>query len=225
MISPDKIDLLLRIGAFVVPSLVALIVPVITSLWLARRMATYQTRLNKDLEDYKKEISKDLELHKAQLHTAFQKQLYQFQTRYSLLHQKRAAAIETLFQLLAKVQNDLQIWAAWEFLPGKETIEEFMEKTHEDFQSLINFYDEKRIYFDEEIGNGVLNIVKTTRMLLDSHKNIERSKKAIPELAAQLKYQAGTIIDQNIHPVMNQLENRFRNLLSAEPASSELERK
>jgi hypothetical protein len=46
------------------PTLAAVIVPVLTYLWLARRMARYQMQLNKDIEGYKIDLNKGLEDHK-----------------------------------------------------------------------------------------------------------------------------------------------------------------
>jgi uncharacterized membrane-anchored protein YhcB (DUF1043 family) len=79
-----------EIAKIAVPSLVALIVPFVTYRWLTRRMADYQTILSKEIEDYKKDISKELENYKFQLQSDFQTKFYEFQTRYSLFHQKQA---------------------------------------------------------------------------------------------------------------------------------------
>ena len=194
----QEVEVWLRLASVAVPSIVALIVPVITYRLLMRKMADYQTQLSKDMadyqnqlskgiEDHKKGISKELELYKLQLQSSFQTKLYEFQTRYSLLHQKRAEAIEKLFGLLAKVQNDLQIWAYWGAVPRKETKEEFFLKTQEDFQNMIDYFDEKRIYFDEEIKNSLLQLVRVIQLILDSHNSIESASRSIPILADQIK--------------------------------------
>jgi hypothetical protein len=222
-LSPE-VEFWLRIASILVPSGVALLVPLITYLWLTRRLASYQTELSKELEDYKKDISRDLETHKLQLQANFQMRFYEFQTRYSLLHQKRAEAIEKLFELLAKVQNDLQIWASWERISHRETIEEFYVKTQDHFQNLVDFYDEKRIYFDEDIGTAVLNMVGTTQMLLDSHGSIENLRKSFPDWAESMKGNAHKIINQHIHPVMNQLVSRFKQILSADSPIAHIEK-
>src|SRR5229473_2785187 len=149
-------------GTFVV------VVQILLAYWLSRVTERLKRDLSKEIEDYKKVISKELEAYRIQLQAEFQTKFHEFQTRYSLLHQKRAEAIETLFALLAKVQNDLQVRAAWENLSRKETKLEWHIKTREDFQRLIDFYDEKRIYFDIPISTCVRAIVGTVTLLLDN---------------------------------------------------------
>ena len=217
------IDFWLKAG----PTLAAVIVPLLTYLWLARRMARYQTQLNKDierykidlskeLESYKANITKELESHKLQLQSAFQIKFYEFQTRYSLLHQQRAEAIVKLFKLLARVEMDLQNWANWDVLRRTDTKEEFYAKTQERFQEAIEFHDENRIYFDDEITKSVQSLVRTTELLFSNHYTIEVAANSHPALAEDLKQQARRIVEQNVIPIMKQLQGKIRILLSPE---------
>lgn len=95
-------DFWLKVAGVVIPALTTYIVVRATH-GLARKMADYQTVLNKELEEHKRDISRGLEDHKFQLQSSFQTKFYEFQTRYSLLHQKRAEAIEKLFELFVMV--------------------------------------------------------------------------------------------------------------------------
>src|SRR5262245_60533391 len=88
-----------------IPSLISLIVPFITYRLITRKMADYKLQLNKDLEGYKHELQ-----------SSFQTRFYEFQTRYSLLHQKKAEAIEKLYSLLVRVHKDLRTWVNSEAL-------------------------------------------------------------------------------------------------------------
>jgi hypothetical protein len=193
------------------PTLAAVIVPFVTYLWLGRK-----------IEQYKTVLSKDLENHKSQLQYEYQLKFYEFQTRYSWLHQRRAEAIEKLFALAARVQNDLRVWMGWENFPHKETKEEFYVITQEHFQNLIDFHDEKRIYFDEEIQRGVVMFVKATRYILDSHESVEDTKERVPELSNWIQNNAINLLDQTIRPLMIGLEDNFKELLSAETPSHNL---
>lgn len=200
----------------VISGLLVILVQILSTLWLSKNTERYKRDLSKDIEDYKKVISRELEDYKVQLQAEFQTTFYEFQTRYSLLHQKRAEAIETLFALLAKVQNDLQVWAAWKNLSRKESKLEWHIKTRDDFQRLIDFYDEKRIYFDTPIGTCVRAIVGTVTLLLDNQGSIESLRESVPEAAEQMQANATNIIDENIHPLMHRLEERFKQMLAAE---------
>jgi hypothetical protein len=225
MQNAQNISWLAVLAPSLITGLFVVIVQILSAYWFSKKTEGYKKDLSKEIEDYKKGISKELESHKTQLQSDFQTTFYQFQTRYSLLHQKRAEAIEKLFGLLAKVQNDLQIWANWEARSHKETKEEFYSKTREHFQHFIEFHDEKRIYFDQEIQDGVSKIVKTTNLLLSGHDSIEFLSNSLPELASEMKDSARNIFDLAIHPVMEQLENKFKRLLAAELPNYQLERK
>ncbi|SRR6266516_256539 len=205
-----------------ITGLFVVLVQILLAYWLSRVTERHKKDLSKEIEDYKKVISKELDGYRIQLQAEFQTRFHEFQTRYSLLHQKRAEAIETLFALLTKVQNDLQVWAAWETLSRKETKLEWHTKTRKDFQNLIDFYDEKRIYFDVPIGTCVRVIVSTVTLLLDNQGSIESLRESAPEFAEEMRVSATKIINENIHPLMNRLEDRFKGMLAAESPSYHL---
>ncbi len=215
--------------AILAPSLIvglsAIIVQILLTFWLSRRTADYQKEISEKIEDYKKDISKELENYKFQLQSDFQTRFYEFQTRYSLLHQKRVEAIENLFALLAIVQNDMQILTNWEGAARIETIKEFYIKTEKDLVDLCNYFETKRIYFDDEVNIKVINIVRFTDFLKSGFRHDESFRNSHPEITASLETQARNLIDQNIRPVMKQLENYFKKLLSAENPNNQLEKK
>ena len=173
----------------------------------------FKSYLSMDVERYKTTLQTDLESHKAKLKAEYDLRHFEFQTRFSLLHQKRADAIEKLFALLAKIQNDLRILANWENATQIETKEEFYAKTVKDLNGLCEYFDEKRIYFDDEVKTGTITIVTVTSFL---KSGLEPSSSSNPEIMTSLQRQARNIIDQHIDPVMNKLEEKFKVLLSAE---------
>jgi hypothetical protein len=218
-----------------VPSVISLIVPYITYRLITKKladyqsglnmkMADYQAELNRGLEDHKKGISKELEIHKVQLQASFQTRFYQFQTRFSWLHQKRAEAIEKLYVLLAKVEGDLNVWITSSHELRNQTEDEHYRAAEDHFQEMINFFDEKRIYFDQETINAVLVITQAARMIYDWHPEVQRTRGPAPQFASFLKQHATTLKEQNIGPLMGLLEDRFRKLLDAETPISAMER-
>jgi len=225
------VDFWLRAG----PTLAALIVPLLTYLWLARRMARYQSRLSKDievyktvlcieLERYKADISNELESHKSQLQSAFQVRFYELQPRRSWLYQRRAEAIEKLYALLAKVENDLRTWVTSSHNSHDQTEDELFRTAEDHFQELGDLFDERRIYFDQGTIEAVLVIVQATRVIYDRHSDVQRTMGSVPELAALLKQNAAALLDRNISPLMGRLEERFRKLLEVEAPIPAVER-
>src|SRR5262245_60481755 len=83
------------------PNMAVVIVPIRTYLRIAKRIEVYKT-----------DLSKKLETHRSQLQADFQTRFYEFQTRHSWLHQRRAETIEKLYALLARVETDLRIWVS-----------------------------------------------------------------------------------------------------------------
>ena len=215
MQSSQSINWLATLAPSLITSFFLVITQILVAGWLSRRTERYKRDLSKEIEDHKKVISKELEGYKVQLQADFQTEFYEFQTRYSLLHQKRAEAIETLFGLLAKVQNDLQILAAWENLSRTETRAEFYAKSQKDFEALIDFFDQKRIYFDSVVSGRVRALVGVVRQLLTGQESIEALRQSAPEYAHSMQQTAINILNDTVHPLMNRLEEQFRTLLSA----------
>jgi hypothetical protein len=222
MQNPQSINWL----AVLVPSLIAglfvVLVQILSAFWLSKKTEGYKKDLSKEIENHKKDLSKEIEDYRKDI----SKELYEFQTRYSLLHQKRAEAIEKLFELLANVQIDLQRLVNWEVNLGQENYAEFYKNTQKHFGNLTEFYDTKRIYFDKEIHQKVIEMVKTTQLLLNGLDSMGVLNNQFPSsFLEQRKRLANAILTDNIAPVMNQLENKFKRLLAAEMPNYQLEKK
>jgi hypothetical protein len=195
------------------PTLAAVIVPILTYLWLARR-----------IEGYKTDLSKKLETHRSQLQADFQTRFCEFQTRYSWLHQRRAKAIEKLYALLARVETDLQIWVSSLQELRSQTEDEHYRTAEDHFQEMINFFDEKRIYFDEEISESFFEMARATRVLYEHYTSVKWASGSATEQAGWLKQRAGQLKEQNINPLIALLDVRFRRLLEAEMPGPQLDR-
>jgi hypothetical protein len=193
------------------PTLAAVIVPILTSLWLARR-----------IEGYKTDLSKKLETHRAQLQADFHTRFYEFQTRYLWLHQRGAKAIEKLYALLARVDTDLQIWVNSLHELHDQAEDEHYRTAEGHFQEMINYFDEKRIYFDEETSESFLEMARATRVLYEHYTSIKWASGSASEQAGWLKQRAAQLKEQNINPLIALLDARFRRLLEAETQSHHL---
>ena len=203
------IDFWLKAG----PTLAAVIVPILTYLWIVKRIEVYKT-----------DLSKKLETHRSQLQADFQTRFYEFQTRYSWLHQRRAETIERLYALLARVETDLQIWVSTLHELREQTEDTHYRAAEDHFQEMINFFDEKRIYFDEETSESFFEMVRATRVLYDHYTSVQWEGESASEQAGWLKQRAAQLKEQNINPLMALLEATFRMLLDAETPSHHLDR-
>jgi hypothetical protein len=224
----------LKVAGILVPSVITLVVPFITYKWITKKlvnyqdglnmkMADYQADLNRRLEDHKKDISKELKVHELQIQSMFQTRFYEFQTRYSWLHQKRAEAIEKLYAMLAGIENDLVCWVSSPHGIRNQMEEELYRIGEEHLQEMINFFDEKTIYFNQEISDAVNGVVESARAIYEHYPTVETSGPR-PLLDIDIKQQATKLKAEKIGPLMALLEDRFRKLLEAEIPISAVER-
>jgi hypothetical protein len=188
-----NVEYWLRVMSIAVPAISAIVVAVV-SYWLSRRMET----------------------HKSQLQATLQTKLYEFQTRFSWLHKSRAEAIEKLYAMLARVEGDVNVWITSSHELRNQTEDEHYRAAEGHFQEMINFFDEKRIYFDQETIKAVLVMTQATRTIYDWHPEVQRTSGPAPQLAGWLKQHAAALKEQNIGPLMALLEEKFRKLLEAE---------
>jgi site-specific recombinase XerD len=153
-----------------------------------------------------------------------QTKLYEFQTRYSWLHQQRAEAIVKLYELVARVYTDLLRWSATGTSGLTKPAEEFFYDAVDHVTEMSDFFDQKRIFFDDrEIAGSVLKMIHNSKLLYSKHPDIEHAKEFSGELADSMKEEADQMIRQYITPVMVQLRGVFQKLLEAETPSHHLD--
>jgi hypothetical protein len=176
----------------------------------------FKSYLSMDVERYKTTLLTDLESHKAKLKAVYDLKYLEFQTKFSLIHQKQAEAIENLYAYLAAVENDLLILSTWVIPSRRGSIDEFYAKTTKDVDELCDYFEKKRIYFNDDIVKNTISIVKLASFL-KSGLNIDDSfANSHPEITDSLKQRALAITQQNIRPLMTKLEREFKEILSAE---------
>jgi hypothetical protein len=216
--------------AVLLPSIVTGLFGIVIYYFLARKIKNYEATLsadlksydnslNKRLEDYKKEIIKEIENYKVQLQFEFQTHFYQFQTRYSLLHQKKSEAYVKLFELLAKVQNDIKIWANWGVNRRFDTKQDFFKSMVTNLNNLTNFYDENRIFFNTEIREDVLKLVTLISRLHPDEGLLSVDFNQIRNEPLN------EIIVKNIEPIMGTIDSKIQNILAADSPTYQLLKK
>jgi uncharacterized membrane-anchored protein YhcB (DUF1043 family) len=218
MQNTQEINWLLEIAKIAVPSLIALVVPLLTYLWLTQQMADYQTVLSKEIEDFKKDISKDL---------------HQFQTKFSLFHQRQANAIEELYSLLAKTENSLITVNAYlkyvtknELASSAGKNSEPEQQFQENWQNLTIYFEEKRIFFDtdiEELVSDIINSIENSYKFSSFSKYVENDFVKSDKTSEQIWNLATELLETKIPATKEKLKQRFRQLLSPETSNQQIE--
>ncbi len=191
-----------------IPSLVALVVPLLTYLWLTRKMADYQTNLSKELESYK-----------VQLQSEFQTKFYEFQTKFSWFHQKKAETIDNFFAEFLEIQ--------YKIVHFNSDVEDDFYKLRNDFDNFITFYIRSQLYFDDELCQEIESARDSMSNILDKYNNAVFSKKDKNRIAnagsemieTHKVFRVKTIEDRK------KIEKKIRKILSTEFPNNIVEKK
>lgn len=209
----------------------AIITAFLNNLFLARKLEDYksviQLAINKELSDYQRINNEKLESHKSILQSGINKELSYYQkknseqleihkVRFSALHQKRAEVVEELFGMIARLQNDLLNLEHWESLSKNKSKKEFFENINTNFKSFTYFFDQKRIYFDDEIRKSVIDLVSAVQQFLNNYETRDGLQEPLPRILEDgFKITVKQIVNKNINPTIQQIESKFKELLSA----------
>ena len=133
--------LLENLGAFAIGS--GLLV------WLIKQLVSQS--LSRDLEAFKADLRKahavEIERLKADLRTAS----FEHQTRFVRLHETRAEIIAELYKRLVKAEDAIYTLLGDVQPAEQKEREELFQSTGELTGGLVQFFQEHRIYFDEEL--------------------------------------------------------------------------
>jgi hypothetical protein len=138
--APAEVNWLVIIVPSLIVGVFTILVQLLVAFWLTRVT-----------ENVKREVTLELERNKAQLQSEFQTNLYEFQTRYSLLHQRRADAIEKMYEILIDLGTMVEHTRYKTGEQRKAAVQETIDKHHE----YINFYLKNQLYFDDELGKSI----------------------------------------------------------------------
>lgn len=213
-----------ELAKILVPSLTALIVPFVAGWLVARKLENHKKEISKELEDYKKDVSKEIESYKSQL----QVQNYEFQTRFSLFHQREAEAVLNLYQLITEIHSKFALMRTFfrnsTFAPNEarsrlvltgKTIAEHFAETELKCQEFNHDFRKNRILLDEETCEKCLEIIN---LLINSMNRFEDLLKNGDQ---NLKLQNSDTLQietwlENLSNSEKLLREKFRMLLSAE---------
>jgi hypothetical protein len=141
---------------------------------------------------------------------------FEFQTKFSLYHQKRADVIDDLYAKLSDTETILsQLVSLNQSYEGR-TPEEQGCLADKAIVKLARLFDKKRIYLDEELCGQMDTIIGAMREAQARfHVSQERPR---PDRAdTQLWADAWKIVSQHVPPIKKALEQQFRQILSASP--------
>ncbi|HQU82365.1 MAG TPA: hypothetical protein PKY59_04530 [Pyrinomonadaceae bacterium] len=222
-----------ELAKILIPSLTALIVPFVAGWLVARKLENHKKEISKELEDYKKDISKEIESYKSQL----QAQNYEFQTRFSLFHEREAEAVLNLYESIAEIHSKFALMRTFfrnsTFAPieaksrliltGKTIAEHFAE-TELKCLEFNQIFRKNRILLDEETCEKCLEIINLLVNSMNRFEDLLKNDNQNLKLQNSDTLQIETWLE-NLSNSEKLLREKFRTLLSAENPRRELNKK
>ncbi len=151
----SQISFWFELAKIFVPSIIALISPILAAYWLARKT-----------EDYKAELSQKFQKEIESFKAAIQVENYEYQTLFSLLQQQKAKAIGELYELISKTEIALEkideftnrLENSGMKLKREEIKNQAIETSREafdQFNELDRHYRSTRIYSLKHVGQNL----------------------------------------------------------------------
>ena len=167
------------------------------SAWLIKKII--QQSLAKDIEKFKFALYKDAT---------------EFKIKYSKLHGDRAEVIRIVYKKISRTYRSFSSYMCPFQEAGEPLEEEKAMKASKDYNSLVSFYEDNRIFFEEKLANEEDILIKefkncwidykTAKSLEPGHKRLQEWNKAWHKINKMVPITKGFI------------ENRFRNIIGLE---------
>lgn len=162
---------------------------------------------------FDRSLDRDLELYRSQL----QLQQFEYQTRYSLIHQRRAEVIGEFYKLLIRGVGEVEdLVRVFRFSDG-EPLSAKKQRAADRFNEMSDYFSEHRLYFDESLSERIDELIRLVREsyiefdVAQPGEKLEHGPASDPELWKS----AHKRIKEKVRPIRKDLERQFRSLLEA----------
>jgi hypothetical protein len=153
-------------------------------------------------------FAKDLETFKNQLRL----QAIEFQTCFSVLHQKRAEVLGQLYARLVSATNRLASVVSTTQMPDGTPLSKKWDDVTQMCVDSVDYFLKHRIYLDEDVCREVDEVVRIMHSATGNFSEAHRNRLPIAD-AVELWRKASDLMGQKMPPLKNKLEQRFRDLL------------
>ena len=177
----------------------------------------FDNHVAKELELFKHDLQSQSETARIQFQTNLEARLFEFQTKFSLYHQKQAEIVAELYGHLMNVMAETALLTN---PAGFST--EISLKTRKDnaatlYTNLFTFYTRHRIYFSGELDQKIFSVIS---LMGDALREFDKAHRVgmgggseyMPDDTGGWEH-AWTKISQETPPVMREVEDYFRSIL------------
>lgn len=168
---------------------------VVAIAWLIRKL--FESSLQRDLERFKSE----LELKR-----------FEHQTRFSLIHQKRAEVLSNLYSRLARAKSLLGDLVAI-FQPGGQLLPEKKKKAADSFNDASSYFFEHRIFLNKTTAIQVEEVISAMREAFVAFDTSQLENVEYRPDSTGLWMESYNNVRDKISPLLSELEMEFRKTL------------
>lgn len=175
----------------------------------AAAISLYLThRKQRQLEGYKASLQAELEQSKLQMQNDLQIKFFEYQTRFSLLHQKQAEVIKDIYGLLGETNEYIIHLVSPTF---DVTNTQHAETTWAKYQALAECFVKNRIYLEEETCNKISELLSKMKMAMTKASLGQRPEPG--GHGVELWGEAWESLTNEVPPILKELETQFRAFL------------
>ncbi len=173
--------------------------------WMSRDIENYKAQHVHELEDYKKKLG------------SLQ---FEHQTRYSLMHERRAEVISELYKLIVAARASIGDMTS---LLQESTLDDEKEKQRKfeqrkraenDFNEVRKFFDSHRLYLSRQASERADTALTLMTDAIISYE-IGNEPGSSRENRTALR-EAYDTMRKSLPPVLDELESEFKNILGVE---------
>jgi|GEM_PF-4650461 len=172
----------------------------------------FEQALSRDIKKYEANLKAEFELSKMRFDNELQTKLFEFQTKFSLYHQRRAEVIGELYGMLQEaVESVSALMSPSQSNDGRSLSEKYNE-TLEKCRTLREFFMKRRIYLEEDICGRLDSILQNMHVALTGFRISHEEPRQAGD--SNMRHEAWKVINEVVPIVRNDLERQFRKSLS-----------
>lgn len=167
------------------------------------------SRKQRQFERYKATLQAELEQSKLQTQNDLQIKFFEYQTRFSLLHQRQADVIKDLYGMLGEA-NEYILQLVSPTFNVNDTAH--VETTNAKYNALAKCYVTNRIYLEEDTCKKIDELLLKFRVAMTKSSLGQRPERG--GHGVELWGEAWESVRNEVPPILKDLETQFRAFLS-----------
>jgi hypothetical protein len=166
-------------------------------------------RKQRQLEEHKAALQGELERSKLQMQNDLQIKFFEYQTRFSSLHQEQAHVIKELYGLLREANEYIIQMVSPTFNPADTA---HIENTNAKYNKLAECFIKNRIYLDEHTCDRIDDLLHKYAFAMTKASIGQRPEPG--GHGVEWWGEAWKSVRDEVPPVLKELETQFRKFLS-----------